>query len=675
MASFAALSWMLADFWYMVQEVIVGLFVSSWAEIKRTALSLNWTFDKDTKPKDVLILGAIAYWTYLIVSYTYKWLGPKGKKGSKAKAGGAGKEKSEEETTPAFRLPERVGSKTKQTKKRKGKGFFGGDLMGSLYSFGLSFLMYYGTKNMYDGSFEYGRILISGYLREGATKLVYTLLPKPKWQKESLWSWLRLFLCAVPVFFIFRWIMEVGEDVLIKSAAASVLFEIVKVTLKMLRLDDLQQVVPKIAFVLMWKFVFNEMNAYVIFGMMISFELSQDLAKWASKKVRKPYSIFLPLLFRIPVLVPIFFGVPLFFTKWNKKAIARLHKNETVTRFKWIWGLSARKSYYEILGIPEYSNTTVVKKAFKEHSLRLHPDKNPDPKARQLFLKVKDAYNNLVKKGNEESMRMKQFETNKKDLQFCFNVLTNGFSYVIGFPFVALSTLYQFLMYFRTVEKSLRVNQAKSLYLEEEWKLLMQSQAAIELYIRSGRNRVIQEQATKWLHPLKRAIAFKSKNSFKGDFPEDTFKDALKKEKSDLFSEQEGDLRGLERLERVTVNLVTFGLLHRLVHLLHKRTLATNYLEGNKKDADELDGQLKDLNDLIATHIEELDSFGQALDIALDFTGIESDSQSAGTAIRYYFRKELKESKKDLTWMKSMLSAPWHEYKLFLYNPSIPRYV
>lgn len=52
--------------------------------------------------------------------------------------------------------------------------------------------------------------------------------------------------------------------------------------------------------------------------------------------------------------------------------------------------------YFEILGIPSTSSVEEIKKAYRKKARLYHPDINPAPDAKELFIKVTEAYEFLI---------------------------------------------------------------------------------------------------------------------------------------------------------------------------------------------------------------------------------------------------------------------------------------
>ncbi len=52
--------------------------------------------------------------------------------------------------------------------------------------------------------------------------------------------------------------------------------------------------------------------------------------------------------------------------------------------------------YYEILGLPDNSSVEEIKKAYRKKARLYHPDINPAPDAKDLFISVTEAYEFLI---------------------------------------------------------------------------------------------------------------------------------------------------------------------------------------------------------------------------------------------------------------------------------------
>ena len=50
------------------------------------------------------------------------------------------------------------------------------------------------------------------------------------------------------------------------------------------------------------------------------------------------------------------------------------------------------QDYYEVLGLPRSAIKNDIKKAYRKLALEWHPDKNRDPNAQEIFIKINEAY-------------------------------------------------------------------------------------------------------------------------------------------------------------------------------------------------------------------------------------------------------------------------------------------
>ncbi|MCC5923432.1 MAG: DnaJ domain-containing protein, partial [Crocinitomicaceae bacterium] len=94
------------------------------------------------------------------------------------------------------------------------------------------------------------------------------------------------------------------------------------------------------------------------------------------------------------------------------------------------------KRNFDILGIPPTTDKEKIKKAYRKKALLYHPDRNSDPKAHQLFIKITEAYETLVSqekrqqinqnhtpKETEEELKKRQFEERLKKARFRYDIL------------------------------------------------------------------------------------------------------------------------------------------------------------------------------------------------------------------------------------------------------------
>ncbi|MDD2984061.1 MAG: J domain-containing protein [Crocinitomicaceae bacterium] len=58
--------------------------------------------------------------------------------------------------------------------------------------------------------------------------------------------------------------------------------------------------------------------------------------------------------------------------------------------------MSWKARYYEVFGLTETATKLEVKRQYRKLAMKFHPDKNPDPKANQLFLDLTEAYQILM---------------------------------------------------------------------------------------------------------------------------------------------------------------------------------------------------------------------------------------------------------------------------------------
>jgi hypothetical protein len=83
--------------------------------------------------------------------------------------------------------------------------------------------------------------------------------------------------------------------------------------------------------------------------------------------------------------------------------------------------LSQKSKYYELFGLKNNASKSDIKRAYRKLAMQFHPDKNPDPKANELFIKLTEAYEYLIEdKPIIEVKAEKSFEQRKKEAEFRF---------------------------------------------------------------------------------------------------------------------------------------------------------------------------------------------------------------------------------------------------------------
>ena len=75
-----------------------------------------------------------------------------------------------------------------------------------------------------------------------------------------------------------------------------------------------------------------------------------------------------------------------------------------------------KDKYYRLLGLTPSASEQEVKKAFRKLVMRYHPDRNPDPKAHELFILLTEAYDIILnKKGDVDLTQSTNSKTTSEE--------------------------------------------------------------------------------------------------------------------------------------------------------------------------------------------------------------------------------------------------------------------
>jgi curved DNA-binding protein CbpA len=73
--------------------------------------------------------------------------------------------------------------------------------------------------------------------------------------------------------------------------------------------------------------------------------------------------------------------------------------------------------YYKLLGLKPTATKAEVKKRYRSLAMKLHPDKNPDPLAHQVFVRITEAYE-AITEGKIPKQRQRQERPKKENVVF-----------------------------------------------------------------------------------------------------------------------------------------------------------------------------------------------------------------------------------------------------------------
>ena len=212
----------------------------------------------------------------------------------------------------------------------------------------------------------------------------------------------------------------------------------------------------------------------------------------------------------------------------TKKQIRRLPYNREFKLIKRIVGIQVEKDAYAILGVAENASIKDVKKAFREQSKSVHPDKNPSPAARVQFERLQTAYQQLVERGasDKESREQMRYEKNLPILlginQMTMMVATRSFELAL----VLLGCGAQIALMWRHKKKGLY--EFKSTYHSFEFSVIGTYVVHAENYVKHSSSKDdIKVYVTPFLHAMKRLLAHMRISSRTTELSEDGLKATL----------------------------------------------------------------------------------------------------------------------------------------------------
>jgi len=74
--------------------------------------------------------------------------------------------------------------------------------------------------------------------------------------------------------------------------------------------------------------------------------------------------------------------------------------------------------YFAILGLPTSASVEDIKKAYRKLALKYHPDRNTHPEAKEMFMKVNEAYSFLMNPSRRASYASAKNVSEKRKEEF-----------------------------------------------------------------------------------------------------------------------------------------------------------------------------------------------------------------------------------------------------------------
>jgi len=606
--------------------------------------------------------------------------------------------------------------------------------------FKLAVLVFFLSSCLSDGDGEEGssvmgftRSMLPMVMRSTVTKSVDEMLPKPTWmRREKLSSWLAVAAVASVASLILAWAHITDADVIVMGTAYGVVFECVSRAVGLAHLEEEHLAGVMVAMALACRFVWR---FPLLFMMTLSYattslvspvhrflqrggqqrrQVPPQPGRAASLPSRVVPRVAVVLAVSLPAFVA-FASCGFFMSFSSEREIIQIDKSQLFNRIKTFTGIDSERSYYDILGISISDNlsSAAIRKAFRDKSRELHPDKNPnDPKAVEHFMMLQEAYDALLKTSPDEQ----RLRSNGNALKILHKVFVCGLPLMMGFVIQLVKGSLQLIRWCVGKSGPRRGSSvggnkvARSQFAHHEWSALTQSVVMCELYLTNATNEDVKSSTgdvrrhvTQWLHVLKKAVDYKSKTSFSPSYTSTELNSELQRIRQAALNEQKKILTKLSRqrdgdtggaanpmtpggvppspsrrlmdeargvMAKQTFAMVRAGLIHRVKCLEHKRKLANIYLDGHfgndKRDQDKLDDKLKDLDDFIETFSEEAKRFCESANLEITDEDLFVDEEDFNEPkMRWHFRKELLGksggTESGLAWIEKVLASEWFE--------------
>jgi hypothetical protein len=214
---------------------------------------------------------------------------------------------------------------------------------------------------------------------------------------------------------------------------------------------------------------------------------------------------------------------------------------------------NSRSTLLRVFDLPENASKETIRKTYRKLVMRYHPDKNPDPKAHQLFVELTAVYEALM---NDQSIQTsyktskrrqtpdeqrikhasKRFENQKirkvREQQIYFEKLTSGFRWIAFLWIMRISTSISALLFIEPILDSRFEKQVVTGYstnyngLEYENVRCIKTNASLQLFVSNPSARIffenpeiIVERSWIFRNPLRIWFqSFSEKHAFPIDF-------------------------------------------------------------------------------------------------------------------------------------------------------------